>query len=46
MMEFKDGRNTGRTIRKVVTYLLENYSGLEDGYCIMGTKDIDNDSAE
>lgn len=46
MMEFKDGRNTGRTIRKVVTYLLENYSGLEDGYCIMGIKAIDNDSAE
>lgn len=41
MMEFKDGRNTGRTIRKVVTYLLENYSGLQDGYCIMGTKDIE-----
>lgn len=46
MMEFKDGRNTGRIIRKVVTYLLENYSGLEDGYCIMGIKAIDNDSAE
>lgn len=45
MMEFKDGRNTGRTIRKVVTYLLENYSGLQDGYCIMGIKAID-DSAE
>ena len=46
MMEFKDGRNTGRTIRKVVTYLLENYSGLEDGYCILGTKNADNVSTE
>lgn len=41
MMEFKDGRNTGRVIRKVVTYLLENYTGLQEGYCIMGTKDIE-----
>lgn len=41
MIEFKDGKNTGRTIRKVVTYLLENYTGLEKGYCIMGTKDIE-----
>ena len=46
MMEFKDGRNTGRTIRKVVTYLLENYSGLEDGYCILGTKNTDDVSTE
>lgn len=38
MMEFKDGKNTGRTVRVLVTYLLENYTGLEDGYCIMGTK--------
>lgn len=46
MIEFKDGRDTGRTIRKVVTYLLENYSGLEDGYCILGTKNTDNVSTE
>lgn len=38
MMELKDGKNTGRTVRVLVTYLLENYTGLEDGYCIMGTK--------
>lgn len=38
MMEFKDGKNTGRTVRVLVTYLLEDYTGLEDGYCIMGTK--------
>ena len=38
MMEFKDGKNTGRTVRVLVTYLLESYTGLEDGYCIMGTK--------
>lgn len=38
MMEFNDGKNTGRTVRVLVTYLLENYTGLSDGYCIMGTK--------
>ena len=38
MMEFKNGKNTGRTVRVLVTHLLENYTGLEDGYCIMGTK--------
>lgn len=38
MLEFTDGRNTGRSVRVLVTYLLENYTGLEEGYCIMGTK--------
>lgn len=38
MMEFADGRNTGRMVRKLVTYMLEDYTGLEDGYCIMATK--------
>mgnify|MGYP002510655178 CR=1 FL=1 len=40
MMEFKDGRNTGRICRKAVTYILEDFTGLEDGYCIMGCKVI------
>lgn len=37
MLEFKDGANTGRVIRAEVTYMLEDYTGLEDGYCILGT---------
>lgn len=37
MMEFKDGKYTGRTVRVVVTYLLTGFEGLEDGYCIMAT---------
>lgn len=37
MMEFDDRRNTGRMVRKLVTYILEDYTGLEDGYCIMAT---------
>lgn len=40
MLEFADGKNTGRSVKVLVTYLLENYAGLEDGYCIMGTKVI------
>ena len=38
MMEFADGKNTGRTVRVLVTYILEDYTGIEDGYCIMATK--------
>lgn len=38
MMEFADGKNTGRTVKVKVTYMLEDYTGIEDGYCIMGTK--------
>ena len=38
MMEFADGRNTGRTVRVIVTYMLDEFSGLEDGYCIMATR--------
>ena len=45
LMEFADGRNTGRTIRKLVTNILEDYTGLEDGFCIMGTALI-NDNGE
>jgi len=37
MMEFKDGKNTGRTVRVLVTYILEEFAGLKDGYCIMAT---------
>ena len=42
-MEFVDGRNTGRTVRKLVTYILEDYAGLEDGYCIMATSLVNKD---
>ena len=38
MMEFKDGRNTGRIVRVNVVYMLEDFTGLEEGYCIMGTE--------
>lgn len=38
LMEFADGRDTGRIVRALVTYILEDFTGLEDGYCIMGIK--------
>lgn len=38
MMEFKDGKNTGRIVRVLVMYMLEDFTGLEDGYCIMATR--------
>lgn len=38
MMEFADGKNTGRMVRVLVTYILEDYTGIEDGYCIMAIK--------
>lgn len=38
MMEFADGKNTGRMLKVLVTYILEDYTGIEDGYCIMATK--------
>lgn len=41
MMEFKEGRNTGRVFRAIVTYMLEDYAGLEEGYCILGTKTME-----
>lgn len=40
MMEFKDGKNTGRSVKALVTYMLKDYTGIQDGYCIMGTKVI------
>lgn len=38
LMEFKEGRHTGRTIRTEITYILDDYTGLEDGYCILAIK--------
>lgn len=34
--EYKDGATTGRTITKKIVYVLEDFTGLEDGYCILG----------
>ena len=36
MTEYKAGEATGRVINAVIVYMLEDYTGLEDGYCILG----------
>lgn len=38
MMEFTDGKYTGRSVKALVTYILEDYTGIEEGYCIMAIK--------
>ena len=38
MLEFKDGRHTGRTISADIVYLMEDYTGLTEGYCILGIR--------
>lgn len=40
MLEYAEGAWTGRQIIAEVTYLLENYAGIEEGYCIMAIKVI------
>lgn len=38
--EYKDGTTTGRTITKKIVYMLEDFAGLEDGYCILGLGEV------
>lgn len=39
--EYKDGATTGRTITKKIAYMLEDFTGLEDGYCILGLGEVE-----
>lgn len=34
--EYKDGKETDRSITKEIGYMLEEFEGLKDGYCILG----------
>lgn len=34
--EFKNGEETGRECKRNICYMLEDYTGLMEGYCIMG----------
>lgn len=36
MEEVKDGTKTGRKCSKRIVYMMENFEGLENGYCILG----------
>ena len=38
--EYKDGTTTGRTIEKKIVYMLEDFTGLEDDYCILGLGEV------
>ncbi len=40
LKEFKDGEHTGREIKAEITYMLEDYTGLTEKYCILGIKKI------
>lgn len=46
MLEFKDGRNTGRIVRTEVTFILTEHTGLEEGYCIMAIKLTEGEDEE
>lgn len=37
--EYEAGEETGRTCRKLIVYMLKEFTGLQDGYCILGLKD-------
>lgn len=39
--EYKDGTTTGRTSTKKIVYMLEDFTGLEDGYCILGLGEVE-----
>lgn len=36
LKEYTDGEETGRYIDADIVYMLEDYAGLADGYCILG----------
>ena len=36
MEEVQDGVKTGRRCSKRIVYMMENFEGLENGYCILG----------
>lgn len=41
MLEFKDAKHTGRTIKAEITYVMEDYTGLVDDYCILAIKTME-----
>lgn len=34
--EYKDGQQTGRTLEITISYVMEDWAGLDDDYCIIG----------
>ena len=40
LREMDNGEPTGRAIEKEITYILEGFAGLKEGYCILALADI------
>lgn len=38
LLEYADGRETGKLVYIKICYVMEDWTGLEDGYCIIGFK--------
>lgn len=38
LMQFIDGKLTGQSIYVEITYMLDDFPGIEKGYCILGIK--------
>lgn len=38
LAEYTNGEETGRIIKAEVTYMLQEYAGLAEGYCVMAIK--------
>lgn len=38
MHEYSEGKDTGRFIDAEIVYMIEDYNGLKEGYCILGIK--------
>ena len=38
LMQFIDGKLTGQSIYVEIIYMLEDFPGIEKGYCILGVK--------
>lgn len=36
LREWVNGEYTGKVIVRTITYILKDYIGIEDGYCILG----------
>lgn len=44
--EVENGEETGRFVDADITYMLEDYTGLQEGYCILGVKVTETDTEQ
>lgn len=43
MKEYANGEKTGREVTKYISYILEDYTGLMEGYCILATVPVNEE---